>query len=42
MGELNGAVNDRISDHAPMTVDLPLTEPAKGRVASPELPLTLQ
>ena len=35
MGELNGAVNDRISDHAPMTVDLPLTEPAKGAGRQP-------
>jgi len=29
MRELNNSVNDRISDHPPMTVDLPLTEPAK-------------
>lgn len=28
MQELNQAVEDRISDHPPMTVDLPLTEPA--------------
>jgi endonuclease/exonuclease/phosphatase family metal-dependent hydrolase len=30
MRELNEAVADRVSDHAPMTVDLPLTEPAKS------------
>ncbi|MGA2430959.1 MAG: endonuclease/exonuclease/phosphatase family protein [Candidatus Acidiferrum sp.] len=30
MRELNEAVVDRVSDHAPMTVDLPLTEPAKS------------
>jgi hypothetical protein len=30
MRELNEAVADRISDHAPMTVDLSLTEPAKS------------
>lgn len=29
MRELNESVEDRISDHPPMTVDLPLTEPAK-------------
>jgi endonuclease/exonuclease/phosphatase family metal-dependent hydrolase len=29
MRELNDSVEDRISDHPPMTVDLPLTEPAK-------------
>jgi hypothetical protein len=29
MRELNNSVADRISDHPPMTVDLPLTEPAK-------------
>jgi hypothetical protein len=29
MGELNESVDDRVSDHAPMTVDLPLTEPPK-------------
>jgi endonuclease/exonuclease/phosphatase family metal-dependent hydrolase len=29
MRELNNSVVDRISDHPPMTVDLPLTEPAK-------------
>ncbi len=29
MRELNESVTDRISDHPPMTVDLPLTEPAK-------------
>jgi endonuclease/exonuclease/phosphatase family metal-dependent hydrolase len=28
MRELNEAVVDRVSDHAPMTVDLPLTEPS--------------
>jgi hypothetical protein len=28
--ELNDSVEDRISDHAPMTVHLPLTEPAKS------------
>lgn len=28
--QLNEAVNDRISDHAPMTVDLRLTEPAQA------------
>ncbi len=28
MRELNESVEDRISDHPPMTVDLPLTEPA--------------
>jgi hypothetical protein len=27
MHELNEAVEGRISDHPPMTVDLPLTEP---------------
>ena len=27
MRELNESVDDRISDHPPMTVDLPLTEP---------------
>ncbi len=27
MRELNESVEDRISDHPPMTVDLPLTEP---------------
>jgi hypothetical protein len=26
MRELNQSVDDRVSDHAPMTVDLPLTE----------------
>jgi endonuclease/exonuclease/phosphatase family metal-dependent hydrolase len=30
MRELNDAVADRISDHPPMTVDLPLTEPPKS------------
>jgi endonuclease/exonuclease/phosphatase family metal-dependent hydrolase len=30
MRELNEAVADRVSDHAPMTVDLPLAEPAKS------------
>lgn len=30
MRELNDAVEDRISDHPPMTVDLPLTEPSIG------------
>jgi endonuclease/exonuclease/phosphatase family metal-dependent hydrolase len=30
MRELNEAVADRVSDHAPMTVDLPLTEPQKS------------
>jgi hypothetical protein len=29
MHELNASVADRISDHAPMTVDLPLKEPSK-------------
>src|ERR1700733_9552978 len=29
MRELNDSVEDRISDHPPMTVDLPLTEPTK-------------
>jgi endonuclease/exonuclease/phosphatase family metal-dependent hydrolase len=29
MRELNEAVADRVSDHAPMTIDLPLGEPAK-------------
>jgi endonuclease/exonuclease/phosphatase family metal-dependent hydrolase len=29
MRELNDSVEDRISDHPPMTVDLPLTEPMK-------------
>jgi endonuclease/exonuclease/phosphatase family metal-dependent hydrolase len=29
MRELNNSVEDRISDHPPMTVDLPLAEPAK-------------
>ncbi len=29
MRELNESVEDRISDHPPMTVDLPLTEPPK-------------
>jgi hypothetical protein len=29
MRELNESVDDRVSDHAPMTVDLPLTEPPK-------------
>ena len=29
MRELNESVEDRISDHPPMTVDLPLTEPKK-------------
>ncbi len=29
MRELNASVADRISDHAPMTVDLPLKEPSK-------------
>ena len=29
MRELNESVTDRISDHPPMTVDLPLTEPKK-------------
>ena len=29
MRELNESVDDRVSDHAPMTVDLPLTEPRK-------------
>jgi hypothetical protein len=29
MRELNDSVEDRISDHPPMTVDLPLMEPAK-------------
>lgn len=28
MRELNESVPDRISDHPPITVDLPLTEPA--------------
>lgn len=28
MRELNESVVDRISDHAPMTVDLPLMDPA--------------
>jgi len=31
MRELNEAVEDRISDHPPMTVDLPLTEPQPVR-----------
>jgi hypothetical protein len=30
MRELNEAVADRVSDHAPMTVDLPLVEPLKS------------
>jgi hypothetical protein len=30
MRELNDSVEDRISDHPPMTVDLPLPEPAKS------------
>lgn len=30
MRELNEAVADRVSDHAPMTVDLPLVEPVKS------------
>ena len=30
MRELNEAVADRVSDHAPMTVDLPLIEPLKS------------
>ena len=29
MRDLNNSMEDRISDHPPMTVDLPLTEPAK-------------
>jgi hypothetical protein len=29
MHELNDSVEDRISDHPPITVDLPLTEPTK-------------
>jgi hypothetical protein len=29
MRELNDSVEDRISDHPPMTVDLPLTEMTK-------------
>jgi hypothetical protein len=29
MRELNESVDDRVSDHAPMIVDLPLTEPPK-------------
>jgi hypothetical protein len=28
MRELNESVDDRVSDHPPMTVDLPLREPA--------------
>jgi endonuclease/exonuclease/phosphatase family metal-dependent hydrolase len=31
MWELNNSVDDRISDHPPMTVDLPLTEPPSAR-----------
>src|SRR5579872_853395 len=31
MRDLNSAVPDGISDHAPMTVDLPFAEPAEGR-----------
>ena len=34
MRELNESVTDRISDHPPMTVDLPLTEPTKLIVES--------
>jgi hypothetical protein len=29
MRELNNSVEDRISDHPPITVDLPLAEPVK-------------
>jgi hypothetical protein len=28
MRDLNGAVPDGVSDHAPITVDLPLAEPS--------------
>lgn len=35
MRELNESVTDRISDHPPMTVDLPLAEPTKLIVESP-------
>jgi hypothetical protein len=34
MRELNESVEERVSDHAPMTVDLPLGEPAKSNTAS--------
>jgi len=34
MRELNESVADRISDHPPMTVDLPLTEPANAEIVS--------
>jgi hypothetical protein len=30
MREFNEFVDDRVSDHAPMTVGLPLTEPPKS------------
>jgi hypothetical protein len=33
MRELNESVEQRVSDHAPMTVDLPLGEPAKSNAA---------
>ncbi len=40
MNELNQSVEDRISDHPPLTVDLPLTEPPAFGIANSSAPLS--